>query len=174
MDLFTEDRRDDLLPLLRTNVIMVGLNFSRPVNDPQPFRNFHDPSPWANDFKIRHAFLGTEFYGAYMTDVIKLFEEVNSKVVLQHLRKNPNLIEENLKILREEIADLGTNRPTILAFGKDTHSILKSRMDKSEYTLLIKLTHYSHQIAKDDYRDEVLAQIKSACCLIEADTEKRT
>ncbi|NBX72792.1 MAG: hypothetical protein EBQ89_00645, partial [Alphaproteobacteria bacterium] len=114
------------------------------------------------DFKIRHAFLGTDFYGAYMTDVIKLFEEVNSKAVLQHLRKNPDLIEENLKTFREEIADLGTSRPTILAFGKDTYSILKSRMDRSEYTLLIKLTHYSHQIGKEEYREEVFEQIEEA------------
>lgn len=162
MEIFAEHRRNDLLPLLKTNVIMVGLNFSRPINDPQPFRNFHDPSPWANDFKIRHAFLGTDFYGAYMTDVIKLFEEVNSKAVLQHLRKNPDLIEENLKTFREEIADLGTSRPTILAFGKDTYSILKSRMDRSEYTLLIKLTHYSHQIGKEEYREEVFEQIEEA------------
>ena len=162
MGMFSDHRREELLPLLRPNVLMVGLNFSRPITDPQPFRNFHDLSPKANDFKIRHAFVGTEFYGAYMTDVIKLFEEVDSKEVLRHLRNNPNLIEENMQIFRQEIADLGANRPTILAFGKDAHTILKLALQPEEYGHLIKATHYSHRIEKESYRREVWEQIQSA------------
>ena len=162
MGMFSDHRWEQLLPLLRPNVLMVGLNFSRPTADHQPFRNFHDPNPRANDFKIRHAFLETEFYGAYMTDVIKLFEEVDSKEVMRHLRKNPDLIEENIRIFRQEISDLGVSRPTILAFGKDAHALLKSALKPEEYGHLIKLTHYSHRIEKESYRVQVWEQIQSA------------
>jgi len=54
------------LQLLRNNIVMVGLNISRSFAE--RFRNFHDPSPSANDFKIRYAFTNTQYYGAYMTD----------------------------------------------------------------------------------------------------------
>jgi hypothetical protein len=160
MGMFSDHRWEELLPLLRPNVLMVGLNFSRSLADPQPFRNFHDPSPRANDFKIRHAFVGTEFYGAYMTDVIKLFEEVDSKEVIRHLRNNPDLIEENIRFFRHEISDLGAIRPTILAFGKDAYALLKSALEPEEYGHLIKLTHYSHRIEKESYRREVWEQIR--------------
>ncbi len=160
--MFSRHRWEELFPLLRPNVLMVGLNFSRTISDPQPFSNFHDPSPRANDFKIRHAFVGTEFYGAYMTDVIKLFEEVDSKKVIGYLRTNPDLIEENIRIFRQEISDLGAIHPIILAFGKDAHALLKSALQPDEYGHLIKVTHYSHHIGRESYRCEVLRQIQSA------------
>jgi hypothetical protein len=57
------------LQVLKNDIIMVGLNTSRSFTE--RFRNFHDPSAWGNDFKIRFAFTNTEYYGAYMTDIIK-------------------------------------------------------------------------------------------------------
>jgi len=41
-----------LLETLNPGVVMIGLNISRGFPD-EPFGNFHDPSPVANDFKIR-------------------------------------------------------------------------------------------------------------------------
>jgi hypothetical protein len=72
---------------------MVGLNISRPVS--QPFINFHDPNPRANDFKIRYAFRNSAFYGAYMTDIIKFLQEADSKNVITYLKGHPVLIEKN-------------------------------------------------------------------------------
>jgi hypothetical protein len=63
------DRNPTLFQTLRNDVIMVGLNLSRPVS--VPFANFHDPSSQGQDFKIRFAFARTPYYGAYMTDIIK-------------------------------------------------------------------------------------------------------
>jgi hypothetical protein len=37
------------LQLLKNDIVMVGLNISRSFAE--RFRNFHDPSPTANDFK---------------------------------------------------------------------------------------------------------------------------
>jgi hypothetical protein len=151
---------DSVLSLLKSDVVMVGLNISRPVSE--PFINFHDRSPSANDFKIRYAFKGTAYYGAYMTDAIKFLEDVNSKSVVKYLKDHPETIEANLKILREEMQDLKATAPVILAFGKDTYKILSENLNANEYRRLIRLTHYSHQIGKEAYRDAVLREIEAA------------
>jgi hypothetical protein len=161
MNVFDLDKNNGLLATLNPNIVMVALNFSRPV-EPDIFRNFHDASSWANDFKIRYAFDGTPYYGAYMTDVIKNLPEVKSKKVMGYLKADPSIIQRNIEILRDEIMDLGVGAPTILAFGKDTHDLLARNLRAEDYKGLIGITHYSHQIGKERYREKVLMQIQKA------------
>jgi len=152
-----------VLPLLKTNVLMIGLNLSR-FTISEPFRNFHDPSPSAQDYKIRFAFRDTEHYGAYMTDIIKGVVEVDSKNIPKHLKENPGVLVDSLKIFRQELRDLGSVSPLILAFGRIAYDIIKENLCSEEYGKLIRLTHYSHQISKEKYRETVLAEIKEASC----------
>jgi len=35
-------------------------------------------------------------------------------------------------------------------------------LHKNEYSHLVKLTHYSHQISKEDYKKDVLLQLQNA------------
>jgi hypothetical protein len=147
-----------LLATLNPGVVMIGLNISRGGLS-QPFRNFHDPSAIANDFKIRYAFHDTEFSGAYMTDVIKGFEEPISGKLVDHLAAHPGVIHEHMKVLRDELLDLGHPRPVILAFGVAAHGLLKENLRADEYSLLVPLTHYSHRISKEKYRDDAHRQI---------------
>lgn len=145
------------LDVLKNDIVMVGLNISRSFAE--RFRNFHDPSPSANDFKIRFAFMNTEYYGAYMTDIIKNVEMVSSAELLKHLRALPSLLRINVEVFREELRDLGSQRPTILAFGSAAHALIAENISPDEYSSLVRLTHYSHQIGKEKYRDTVLRQI---------------
>jgi hypothetical protein len=92
-----------VLSLLTNCVVMVGLNISRPVSE--PFMNFHDPNSRANDFKIRYAFKDSPYYGAYMTDIIKFLEDVDSKNVMKYLMERREIIEKNLMTFREEMQD---------------------------------------------------------------------
>jgi hypothetical protein len=147
------------LQVLKNDIIMVGLNISRSFAE--RFRNFHDPSPSANDFKIRYAFTNTDYYGAYMTDIIKNIEMVNSAKLLKYLRAFPSLVRTNVQVFREELRDLGSQRPTILAFGSAAHALIAGNISRHEYSSLVRLTHYSHQIGKEKYRETVLAQISS-------------
>lgn len=151
---------DDIssLLLLKSNVLMVGLNLSR-FTPSEPFRNFHDLSPKAQDYKIRFAFRDTEYYGAYMTDIIKGLVEVDSKNVPRHLKENPGVLAESLEIFRQELRDLGAAGPLILAFGRMAYDILKENLSFTEYGKLVRLTHYSHQISKEKYREAVLSEI---------------
>jgi hypothetical protein len=147
-----------VLPILKPNVLMVGLNLSRfTISD--PFRNFHDPSPSGQDYKIRFAFRDTEYYGAYMTDIIKGVVEVDSKNIPKHLKESPGVLAESLKIFRQELRDLGAVSPLILAFGRIAYDIIKENFSSAEYGKLIRLTHYSHQISKEKYRDTGLSEI---------------
>jgi hypothetical protein len=144
---------------LKGSVIMVGLNISRSFDE--PFRNFHDQNPNANDFKIRYAFTDTPYYGAYMTDVIKNVQMVNSTDLLNYLREHPSVIDSNVAIFREELRDLGCVQPTILAFGAAAYRLLGENLLANEYRSLIRVTHYSHQISKEKYRETVMAEVKS-------------
>ncbi len=94
-----------------------------------------------------------------MTDVIKFLEEVDSRKVMQYLKERPEIIEKNLRTFREEMQDLKATAPLILAFGKDAHKLLCENLDKKEYHKLIKLTHYSHQIGKEAYKEAVFKEI---------------
>ena len=147
------------LQVPKNDIVMVGLNISRSFTE--RFRNFHDPSPSANDFKIRYAFTNTEFYGSYMTDIMKNVELVNSAELLKHLKACPSLVRTNVEVFREELRDLGSQRPTILAFGAAAHALISQNISRDEYSSLVRLTHYSHQIGKEKYREMVLAQISS-------------
>jgi hypothetical protein len=157
MSVLDERANASLLQTIRNDIVMVGLNISRTFSE--PFCNFHDPSPWANDFKIRHAFANTVYYGPYMTAIIKNVEMVKSVDLLAYLREHPALIRENADAFREELRDLKFSRPMILAFGNSTYRLIAENVPLSDYSQLVKLTHYSSQISKEDYRKTVLAQI---------------
>jgi len=163
MSIFDLDSNPRLLQGLNSDVIMVGLNiasFERLLSE--PFRNFHDPSPRANDFKIRYAFRNTEYYGAYMTDIIKRVGMLKSSDLLSHLRASPDLVGRNIEIFREELRDLNCNAPTILAFGAGAYQIIRDSLRGDEYSRLIKLTHYSHYISQEKYKETVSEQITQA------------
>jgi hypothetical protein len=159
-NIFDLRKNPNLLELLKNNVVMIGLNFSRPVAASQAFINFHDLNPRANDFKIQFAFRDTEFYGAYMTDVIKNLEMKDSRNVKSLLKGNIDLVSKNVSKLREEFADLNCKKPILLAFGVEAYNLLKKKLRDVEYSHLIRLTHYSHQISKEDYKKEVFDQIR--------------
>jgi len=150
------DKNEYLLETLKTNVVMAGLNISRPLTI--PFKNFHDDSPFATDYKIRYAFRGTEYYGAYMTDVLKDYVNAKSANVRAELKKNPDVLRPHLKIFREELTDLGANRPVIITFGRDAEQLLRGTLNIKEYSEIIRVTHYSVRISKEKYREEVLAK----------------
>lgn len=87
MSIFDLNENPQLLNILNPNVIMVGLNISKVIE--KPLSNFHGAIGGA--FKIRYAFRDTPFYGAYMTDIIKDFEEKISGTVLTYLKKKSRI-----------------------------------------------------------------------------------
>lgn len=146
------DKNPRLLKSLQEDLIFLGLNISRPIE--KPLGNFHDPRPMATDFKIRYALQDTPYWGGYMTDIIKDFEEKASGKMMKYLRSNPNFEKENIEVLMSEIATLGCNNPMIVAFGRDAEVIARRNLGE-EFTIC-RIPHYANYTSKENYREEVL------------------
>lgn len=140
-----------LLRLLHGNSILLELNISRRIE--RPFGNFHDPRPTATDFKIRYALKDTSYWGSYMTDIVKDFEEKVSGRVMSFLRSNKDFEQDNIRTLRKEIELLGFSNPVLVTFGKDAEKIAKRNLGK-EFRIF-GIPHYANYISKEDYRMQV-------------------
>jgi hypothetical protein len=77
----------NICEILTAEVIFVGLNISRGAIK-EPLANFHDIRTEATDFKIRYAFKNTPYWGGYMTDIIKDFDQKESGKVAKYLKEN--------------------------------------------------------------------------------------
>jgi len=135
---------------LNPNIILCGLNISKKIEN--PFSNFHPDYSTAHDYKIRFATEDSPFTGAYMTDVIKDFEEVMSGKVMKYLNANPSIKMKNIKSFELELQDIGANNPIIIAFGNDCEKILNKEL-KEKYKIY-KVPHYSSCISKEKLRDK--------------------
>jgi len=147
-----------LLGSLHAKFIFLGLNISREVE--RPLGNFHDSSSKGTDFKIRYALKGTPYWGAYMTDIIKDFEEKASGEMMKYLKSHPEFEIENIQKLRGEISDLECESPTLVVFGNDAESIVKRHMG-GEFKIC-KIPHYATYTSKEKYRELVINMIESS------------
>lgn len=152
LGVFDINKNPHLLEQLKPEVVMVGLNFARTV-EKKIFGNFHDPSPYGQDYKIRYAFQNTKYYGAYMTDIIKDLVLLEAGNVVSHLKNNPEFEKQNIELFRKELADLGAVNPLLIAFGNDAFNVLnKYFTDTYE---IIKVPHYSNHISKENYKSQI-------------------
>lgn len=152
LSVFDIKHNPGLLEQLNPDIILVGLNISR-GRMKYPLANFHDARPEAMDFKIRYALRGSPFWGAYMTDIIKDFDQKVSGKVWSYLRTDKQFEIENAKLFDEEINDVVTHNPTIIAFGDVAYKILMRNFG-DDYKIL-KVPHYSIYCSKEKYRENV-------------------
>jgi len=143
---------DEFLSRLNAEFVLVGLNIAR-ADIEKPLANFHSSLSRAQDYKIRYAVKDTQLWGAYMTDVIKDFNEVDSGKLVTYLKKNKQFELDNIEVFRKEIQDLGAENPILVALGDATYDILVRNV--AEFKVL-KMKHYSHYMSKEKYREEVL------------------
>jgi hypothetical protein len=151
LSVLNPDANPTLLQTLHSQAILLGLNISRPIE--RSLGNFHDPRPVAQDFKIRYAMHGTPYWGSYMTDIIKGFEEKASGEMMRFLRANKDFERKNIEKLREEIKLLGCSDPILVTFGKDAETIAERNLG-SEYRI-VRILHYAYRVSKENYRKQV-------------------
>jgi hypothetical protein len=137
---------------INSNIILVGLNISEKIKT--PFGNFHSDKSYAHDYKLRHALKDTLMWGAYMTDIIKDFEEKVSYNLIKYLKDNPNFLKQNIDSFEDELKYIGSNNPILIAFGNDCYKILKKNF-KNKYPIY-KVSHYSSCITKEQLKNEFL------------------
>ena len=146
-----------LLPTLNPNIALVALNISR-GDITLPFGNFHDARSEATDYKIRYATNDTPLWGAYMTDIIKDFEEKISGKVKSYLRENRDFEKENVDFFVQELSDIGATNPTLIAFGNESYDILKRNLN-NEFKIH-KIPHYANYSSKEKYRMQIKEVMK--------------
>jgi len=143
---------DKLLNQLNPDVVLVALNISRgAITD--KLANFHDNRPEDTAFKIRFALRDSPYWGGYMTDIIKDFEQKESGKMMSYLRDNKAVEQKNIEFFRQELKDIGAENPTVIAFGNDVFNILKRNFEQ-EFKIL-KVPHYADFINKENYREQV-------------------
>jgi hypothetical protein len=135
---------------INRNIILVGLNISGKGSIDKPFSNFHNSKSTSHDYKIRFAIQDTIFSGAYMTDIIKDYEEVMSSEVMKYLNNNPNIKKDNIDSFETELKNIGSTNPIIIAFGNDCFKILNELKYKFR---IFKVPHYSSCISKEKLRE---------------------
>lgn len=143
----------ELLTQLKPEYVFVGLNFST-IENVTPLSNFHSSSSNAQDYKIRYALKNTKYWGSYMTDIIKNFEEKHSNLMMEALNKDRDLEIKNINIFLQELETLNVINKQIIAFGGDSYKILKRNL--GDRFNIQKITHYAHFISKENYRKELL------------------
>ena len=145
---FFENPSQLTLDVLNPNIVLVGLNISEKIL--RSFGNFHPDKTSAQDYKTRYALHGSMFWGAYMTDIIKSYEEKISGNLMKYLSKNKDFEKANVKMFEQELLDIGSQNTIIVAFGNDSYNILKRNL-KDKYTIY-KVPHYSAFIQLDNLR----------------------
>ncbi len=161
LSMFDVQEGDALLQELNPRIVLVGLNISRLIEF--AFGNFHDKRPGSMDYKIRYALKGTALWGAYMTDIIKDFEEKVSGKMMAYLRQHRSFEKENIASFDAEVRDLGVERPILIVFGRDAFEIANRNLGM-KYAVW-RVPHYSHRTGNEEYRgevEEVIQQIRNA------------
>lgn len=136
---------------LNPNIVFIGLNISKKII--QPFANFHSISSTSHDYKIRYAVKDTQFYGAYMTDIIKDFEEKVSGSVMKYIKQHPDFLQENIASFEDELKFIGATHPILIAFGNDCYKLLKKYLKNTDK--LFKVSHYSSCVSKEQLKDQL-------------------
>jgi hypothetical protein len=164
LSIFDLDNNLQLLKVLKPSIVMVALNWGGhngvinkdQLNNYQPFTNFHSTHP-NKDYIIRYAFKDTEFYGAYMTDIIKFYSATNAD---ENYLNDPNVLEDNKKIFEAELNDLNCKNELIIAFGEETFKKLNLPF-RNKFNI-IQIPHFCSRQAnkKENYRREVLEKLK--------------
>ena len=147
----------DLLSKINTGFVFVGLNGSG-VHDAylessKPWYNFHSDLPTGNDFKLRYALNGTPFWGSYITDIIKYFQEVDSSKAVKYAKSHPEIMHQNIEAFKDELRLLGGN-PIIVALGGAAYNLIVENL-KGNFEIC-KIKHYSFTISKENYKKEAL------------------
>ena len=87
-----------------------------------------------------------------MTDIIKDFEEKISGNVISYLKTNREFELTNVKLFQQELVDLRSSNPLIIAFGNHVFNILVKHF-RNKFRI-VKVPHYSNYISQENYKTE--------------------
>jgi len=156
LSVFDFDRNTINRGSIHARFVIVGLNISGKIRE--SFANFHEESGHFHDYKMRNAFRGTPLWGAYMTDILKDFPEVDSRKVRMAIKHDPRLLKSHFDSFRREIEILGHENPVLISLGGEATRIVNEFAGNSYR--VIGVMHYSHRISSEKYSAHILDRLK--------------
>jgi hypothetical protein len=159
-DMSSFANEDHLLTLIHNRFVFFALNGSIAHHNGQDFnnwKNFHSSYKFQKDYKLRAALYQTPFWGSYITDVIKNHPTVGRNELLRDIRKSPEILEQNKKMVLDELRLLEGN-PTLIAIGGDAFQLLKNMFPDREN--IMQIPHYAIYCSCDDYVALVYQSLK--------------
>lgn len=153
---------DTELPSLRTDLVLVALNFAEraagitAVTDRLSFASFHEECGRTSDRRLREACKGNGLEGAYITDLVKMRNGTlapfrsSKSMPINMLLRDPRFVREQVDGLCEELQTLGSRNPLIVGLGAQVYKALyapasldKLRETCGNGTQVARITHYS-------------------------------
>jgi hypothetical protein len=126
------------LTCLKTSVVLVGLNISRPI--PTHWQNFHGRD---HARKLMFAYNKSPYRGAYMTDLIKGEVEANAGKLRERIRNGTVDVPKHVNTFRTEMHDVGVQEHALfILFGNDTAHFFRNHL-AGVYPNHVKCPHYS-------------------------------
>ena len=77
---------------------------------------------------------------------------MQSSILMSYLSKNPDFVKKNIESFIQELKDIGSKNPILIAQGNSSFNILNKYL-KDKFKIY-KVTHYSAFISKEKLRDE--------------------
>ncbi len=147
---------------LNTAYVFVGLNpANHGTSEVKPaWSSFHSEYAYGNDYILRGALNKAPFRGSYLTDLIKDYIQTDGGKVKKLLKEKPEILQENLVILRRELDLLQDGKPldqkpVLVAMDGEVEKYLKKYM--KDYTVK-RIYHFafSHPpFTPESYRKHV-------------------
>ena len=161
MSCFVEPKLSKSLEQMRTNIIFVGENISQvPVSkDPtykeNSFVNFHSGSC---DYRLMKAFFELpDFYGIYMTDIYKNFNNKVGNDVSDYFKNHQEEEKRQFEAFQEEIDFVADGiEPLFIISGNVTVEAFE-RFNKDKKYKYISICHYS---ANGGTAKEIIEKLK--------------
>lgn len=149
---------ETLIRSLNDKYIFVGLNPAVHDHVPHsvlPWENFHSgDARRSQDYKLRYALHGTEYWGAFMTDIYTGIADTNSTSAMKKVTDRATN-ESIQNVLR--IRTLLGNKAIIVAMGTKAYDVLIKNLPSDIGIKMIM--HYSAYVNLDVYREKVLKQL---------------
>ena len=144
---------DELIGSLNGDYIFVALNpaVHNLLHPQSVWENFHsNDSRRSQDYKLRYALYGTDYWGSFITDLYVDIHDTNSGSAMGMVTNaRTRAAIDDLCYIRELLG----GHATIIALGGKTYTVLKKNLP--EGVLLKKIMHYSNYINPEKYRENV-------------------
>ncbi len=150
-------------PLMRADLVFVGLNAARPTS--KDWEAFHTGK---KDHVLEHGLNNAVFGGAYLTDILKGFVEVNGEAALDTVKKDRGLLRKSARLFCKELKLLGAGADTtIIVFGKKAWEILELMKEKGYFddcplheVNVRRNIHYSAYVPEERITDDLASHVR--------------